>query len=172
MSEISSIKELLIFVSEDLALFSGYKVCTLKGLLAKIKFLQLACLAVSLLVFASLNSVNAFGFYHSSAIEEHKVLKLEKPVFESLIASDIGDFLVVKIPENSILPVEEETLVGALVTDIDPEDGMMLIEGASEVTVAGENKNLYFRATIDPGDIDSLNQISGEMLMEAELLLF
>ncbi len=61
------------------------------------------------------------------------------------------------------------TLVSALIVEIDPISGNMVVEGNRQIVLEGEMKSLYIRGLVNPKDIDSNNEIPSYKLANAQL---
>lgn len=62
-----------------------------------------------------------------------------------------------------------DTLVSALIVEIDPESGNMIVEGSRQVLIEGETKSLYVRGVLNPSDIDSNNEVPSYKLANAQV---
>jgi flagellar L-ring protein precursor FlgH len=61
------------------------------------------------------------------------------------------------------------TLISALIVEVDPENGNMVVEGSRQVLMEGETKSLYIRGVVFPKDIDSNNEIPSYKLANAQI---
>jgi flagellar L-ring protein FlgH len=62
-----------------------------------------------------------------------------------------------------------DTLVSALIVEIDPESGNMIVEGSRQILIEGETKSLYVRGVLNPKDIDSNNEVPSYKLANAQI---
>lgn len=61
------------------------------------------------------------------------------------------------------------TLVSALIVEIDPATGNMVLEGSRQIVMEGEMKSLYLRGIANPKDIDSNNEMPSYKLANAQI---
>ncbi len=61
------------------------------------------------------------------------------------------------------------TLVSALIVEIDPATGNMVIEGNRQIVMEGEMKSLYLRGIVNPKDIDANNEMPSYKLANAQI---
>lgn len=61
------------------------------------------------------------------------------------------------------------SLVSALIVEIDPATGNMVVEGSRQIVMEGEMKSLYLRGIANPKDIDSNNEIPSYKLANAQV---
>lgn len=60
-------------------------------------------------------------------------------------------------------------LVSALVVEVDPESGNIVVEGSRQVLMEGQTKSLYVRGVANPKDIDANNEMPSYKLANAQL---
>ncbi len=61
------------------------------------------------------------------------------------------------------------TLISALIVEIDPATGNMVVEGNRQIVMEGEMKSLYLRGIVNPKDIDSNNETPSYKLANAQI---
>ncbi len=61
------------------------------------------------------------------------------------------------------------TMLSALIVEIDPATGNMVIEGNRQIVMEGEMKSLYLRGIVNPKDIDSNNELPSYKLANAQI---
>ncbi len=61
------------------------------------------------------------------------------------------------------------TLVSALIVELDPATGNMVVEGSRQIVMEGEMKSLYLRGIVNPKDIDTNNELPSYKLANAQI---
>lgn len=61
------------------------------------------------------------------------------------------------------------TLISALVMEIDPASGNMVVEGSRQILIEGQTKSLYVRGIVNPKDIDANNELPSYKLANAQI---
>jgi flagellar L-ring protein precursor FlgH len=61
------------------------------------------------------------------------------------------------------------TIVSALIVEIDPISGNMVVEGNRQIVMEGEMKSLYLRGIVNPKDIDTNNEVPSYKLANAQV---
>lgn len=61
------------------------------------------------------------------------------------------------------------TLVSALVIEVDPVNGNMVVEGSRQLLVEGQTKSLYVRGVVNPKDVDANNEVPSYKLANAQM---
>jgi flagellar L-ring protein precursor FlgH len=61
------------------------------------------------------------------------------------------------------------TLISALIVEIDPATGNMVVEGNRQIVMEGEMKSLYLRGIVNPKDIDANNELPSYKLANAQI---